>query len=354
MYAPAATVAGFPELLCREFSLRNPDGEVPRTWYLGGGTPTLLGAEGLTRMAELFAPFFPVVGLEEWTIEANPADCSSAVIDAALKVGVNRISVGVQSFDDRLLADMGRRHTASVSRDLLRRLQSAGLDNFGIDLITGFPGETDESWLYTLEQALECAPKHISVYALSVEPHTVLSYRIGKGLVATPDDDQVMNRLKIATIMLNEAGYRRYEISNYALPGYECRHNLAVWHGEDYLGLGPAAASRFGDRRWTNAPDLKKYGGALASGEIPPAQSDIRLTPEEDAVERTLFRFRLGEGLDLTAAAAAFPVLADRLRAWDKVLRKLSAHGITEPIPNGWRLTPRGFEVCDAVLAELS
>ena len=88
---------------------------------------------------------------------------------------------------------------------------------------------------------MECAPKHISVYALSVEPHTVLSYRIGKGLVATPDDDQVMNRLKIATIMLNEAGYRRYEISNYALPGYECRHNLAVWHGEDYLGLGPAA-----------------------------------------------------------------------------------------------------------------
>ena len=354
MPAPANSVAAFPALLCREFQARNPVAGIPRTWYLGGGTPTLLGAAGLTRLAELFSPFFSAAELEEWTIEANPADCPPEVVGAALKAGVNRISVGVQSFDDRILASMGRRHTASDARALLRRLPTDGFANFGIDLIAGFPGETDDSWRHTLECALECAPKHFSVYALSVEPRTVLAHRVGKGEVAAPDDNLLMDRLAAAASMLAKAGYRRYEISNYALPGYECRHNLAVWRGEDYLGLGPAAASRLGGSRQTNAPDLKRYGEALSCGENPPTQFAASLAPEEDAVERALFRLRLDEGLDLAAAVNDFPALAAKVREWDCILRKLSEHRITEPISGGWRLTSRGFEVCDAVLAELS
>jgi oxygen-independent coproporphyrinogen-3 oxidase len=187
-----------------------------------------------------------------------------------------------------------------------------GFDNTGIDLIAGLPGVSPDEWLQTLECAVSLGLKHLSVYALSLEPGTLLSQRASQGLTI-PDDDAQLAALEQAERVLSPAGFVRYELSNYALPGFECRHNLGVWRGNDYLGLGPAAASRIGYRRWTNTEDLADYIEALAENREPPRTRE-QLSAGDDAVER---------------------------------------RGIAERGGRRWRLTERGREVCDAAIREL-
>jgi len=322
-----------------------------KTVYIGGGTPALLGQDGLRRLAESLAERLPLDAVEEWTVELNPASVSPDLLATLRDLGVNRLSVGVQSFSNDTLARIGRRHSAQTAFRAIRLAQDAGFENIGIDLIAGLPGVTPEEWQETLEYALSLRLVHLSVYALSLEPGTVLSRQAVEGL-SIPDDEAQLAALTQAEGTLSQAGFVRYEISNYALPGYECRHNLGVWRGNDFLGLGPAAASRIGRMRWTNSEDLADYIEALAENRQPPRTCET-LDETDDAVERAVFALRLNEGIDPFELAARFSALADRAELWEERLEKLARLGVTERGGKRWRLTARGREVCDAAIREL-
>lgn len=326
--------------------------EAVRTVYMGGGTPALLGCDGLRRLTESLSAILPLDAVEEWTVELNPASVTSELLKTLLALGVNRISIGVQSFDDATLARIGRRHSAETALRAIHLAQDAGFENTGIDLIAGLPGVTTAEWLSTLQQATSLKLMHLSVYALSLEPGTVLSRQAAAGNLKIPDDEAQLAALTQAEAALTQVGFVRYEISNYALPGFECRHNLGVWRGNDFLGLGPAAASRIGYRRWTNEDDLADYIEALAEAREPP-RTDETLDATDDAMERTVFALRLNEGLDPFADARRFPALRDRAEIWEERLERLARQGITERGGRRWHLTARGREVCDAAIREL-
>jgi oxygen-independent coproporphyrinogen-3 oxidase len=327
-------------------------GKVPlRTLYMGGGTPAMLGNDGLKRLADALSKRLPFDTLEEWTVEVTPTSASVALFATLAAIGVNRISIGVQSFDDTILSRIGRRHDAQAAITAVKRAQDAGFVDTGIDLIAGLPGVTPTLWSETLERAISLSLTHLSVYALIVESGTPLARQVEDGLELPGDDDQLA-ALAQAETALGEAGFARYEISNYALPGFECRHNLAVWRGHDFLGLGPSAASRVGRMRWTNSEDLEEYIHAVKH-DVPPPADSTALDAVEDAEERVIFALRLSEGIDLAAEASRFPALAGKVGVWEQRLADLVVHGITERVGDRWRLTARGREVCDAVLREL-
>jgi oxygen-independent coproporphyrinogen-3 oxidase len=327
-------------------------GKVPlRTLYMGGGTPAMLGNDGLKRLADALSKRLPFDTLEEWTVEVTPTSASVALFATLATIGVNRISIGVQSFDDTILSRIGRRHDAQAAITAVKRAQDAGFVDTGIDLIAGLPGVTPTLWSETLERAISLSLTHLSVYALIVESGTPLARQVEDGLELPGDDDQLA-ALAQAETALGEAGFARYEISNYALPGFECRHNLAVWRGHDFLGLGPSAASRVGRMRWTNSEDLEEYIHAVKH-DVPPPADSTALDAVEDAEERVIFALRLSEGIDLAAEASRFPALAGKVGVWEQRLADLVVHGITERVGDRWRLTARGREVCDAVLREL-
>ena len=323
----------------------------PRTVYMGGGTPALLGEAGLSRLIERLSEHLSFASVEEWTVELNPASVNRSLLNALRKLGVNRLSIGVQSFNDATLARIGRRHDARAADQAVHLAQETGFENTGIDLIAGLPGVTPAIWQATLEHAVSLKLKHLSVYALSVEPGTVLARQKEEGLVL-PDDGDQLSALKHAEAVLGQAGFERYEISNYAQPGQECRHNLGIWRGNDYLGLGPAAASRLGDARWTNDPDVAGYMDSLAQKQLPPRTFET-LTPTDDALERVTFALRLAEGIDPSVVAQRFACLRDRAATWEERFERLMRHGITERGGRRWRLTAHGREICDAVIREL-
>ena len=295
------------------------------TIYFGGGSPALCD----------LSPLFDALRVQgngcEFTVELHPLDAQPQVLERLRAGGVNRISLGVQSLDDGALKAMGRLHTAAEAEAAFRAVRAAGFANAGIDLIAGWPGTTAESWRTTLARATAFGLDHCSVYTLIREPKTRLDLAVRRGQLVLPSDDAALAQIDAARAALAEAGLVRYEISNYARPGFECRHNLAVWRGEDYVGLGDGAHGRVGRVR-------------TASG----AESTV--TPEEDAVERALFSLRTREGLSLERVARRWPILAPHLPAWRETLEFFRRQGLVE---DAYRLTPRGAEVCDSILAEL-
>ena len=267
----------------------------------------------------------------EFTVELHPLDARPEVLEMLKKGGVNRVSMGVQSLDDDVLKAMGRLHTAAEAEAAFRAVRAAGFTNAGIDLIAGWPGTTPDSWRTTLARATALGLDHCSVYTLIREPKTRLDLALRRGELALPSDDAALAQIDAARTALAEAGLVRYEISNYARPGCECRHNLAVWRGEDYVGLGEGAHGRRGLVR-------------TASG------VETTVTPEEDAVERALFSLRTREGLSLDRVARLWPILAPRLPDWRAKLEFFKRQGLLQ---DAYRLTSRGAEVCDSILADL-
>lgn len=350
-------VARYLDAVSKEFRLVReafPETSVaPETWYIGGGTPSLLGSAGFAALAARFRDGFPLDALREWSVELNPGSVDLPLLETLRRAGVTRLSFGVQSFHDRTLRRIGRCHTVETACSALAAASRIGFKDIGIDLIAGLPDETEADWRISLETACRFGLKHLSVYALTLEPHTRFAHERECGILPPPDDDLMLGRLQMAEDLLGEHGFERYEISNYAQPGYACRHNLAVWRGEDYLGLGPSAASRVGNRRWTRLADVEGYQRALEADWLPPDSTSECLSPREDRVERVLFRLRLAEGLPLGRLREQYPEEAGLFAQWDETLAGLARHGIAAPIPGGWRLTARGREVCDAVLGEL-
>ena len=260
----------------------------PKTIFIGGGTPSLLPAPLLR---QLFAGLPRDPELIEWTVECNPATVTPEKMAAFQEAGVNRISLGVQSLDDALLQTLGRIHTAATAVATYRDLRAAGFDNLNLDLMFGLPGQTLEQWRTTLEQAIELQPDHFSTYCLSFEEDTEFWKLFQAGqLRHNSEQELAMYELTIDT--LAAAGYRQYEISNFAKPGRECQHNIAIWEGRDYLGVGPSACSTVGNRRWQNISDIDRY----ATGPNAPAFEE-QLTPVLRAAERAAFGMRMTAGV---------------------------------------------------------
>ena len=350
----AAGAARYLDALAREIDLvLGRRRSAPRTLYIGGGTPSILSTPQLAGLLRTLRERIDPGALQEWTIEANPGTLPPDKVACLLDAGVNRVSLGVQAFDDRVLAAMGRRHAAADVERTVRDLRQAGLTNIGMDLICGLPGVSDASWARTLAETVELDPAHVSVYALSVEPRTPLHRRVAAGRVQPCDETAVLRRLDAAERCLGDARFVRYEISNYARPGRRCRHHVSFWRGGDYRGFGPAAATRAGRLRLVNRPCLRGYLAALSAGRAPPAGRE-RLSAGSDAAERFVFAFRLLEGVNLDAFIRRFGAAAlDRAGEWRGTLNRLEGLGLVTRRGPRWALTAPGRDLADSVARDL-
>ena len=298
----------YPGLVEREMDLllRAYPGEakVPAdTVYFGGGTPTVLGPDRLNRLLAAIRSRFPVAEGAEITTEANPGTVTGADFAQLREGGFTRVSLGVQSFRPKTLAALGRIHSVEDVRAAYRDARRARFSSVGIDLIFGNPGQSEAEWQEDLDSAVTFLPDHVSAYALTPEPGTPIHAAIGGGGIALPDDDTVARMYTAARETLIAAGYRHYEISNFARPGKECRHNLKYWRLEGYIGLGasahgllfPGESAPFG-LRTANPPSLPDYARALSGGRLPwgPIQT---CGPEDAWKESLIFGLRMSEGV---------------------------------------------------------
>ncbi len=347
----AALARRWLSALRSEYALFKTGCKAPRfrTVYIGGGTPTMLEPSQLEELVTWVRSLLPAGGVEEWSVEANPGSVTLEKLRVLRRAGVNRLSIGAQAFDKARLKILGRRHEPADIADAVAAARAAGFANVGLDLIAGGPACGARSWRRTLDAAMELKPEHVSVYALTVEEGTALA-RAVKRRVTRVSEAAVTARLHEAQKALETAGFERYEISNYARPGFACRHNLACWRGERYLGLGPAAASHVGLERWTNAPDLSDYFRLLEKGRESRRERET-LTPGTKAVERLVFGLRMAEGVNLDEALEEG---GRELRAsWERQLGELTRKGLVTRDNARWKLTRKGMDFADAVAVEL-
>jgi oxygen-independent coproporphyrinogen-3 oxidase len=308
--ASSDVTSGFLELLAREMDLfrrRFPeDAQEPAdTVYFGGGTPTVLPPEVLCRLLAATRDRFPIEPGAEVTVEANPGTVTAESLRVLATGGFTRISIGVQSFNLSTLRTLGRIHGVKEVDRTFRYARSAGFTSLGIDLIFGIPGQTAEDWEADLDRAIALLPTHVSAYALAPEPGTPLHAAIGRGQAAIPPDEEVARMYEAARKFLSGAGLRQYEISNFARPGSESRHNRKYWRREGYLGMGPSAHGLifppgtvpFG-LRTANPPSLAVYSSRIREGHLPWIEERACL-PEDAWKESLIFGLRMTEGVDL-------------------------------------------------------
>jgi oxygen-independent coproporphyrinogen-3 oxidase len=287
----------FCEMLLRELAGYNRHARrlVPSTIYFGGGTPTALNITQLEVLLRGFREKLELSQLVEWTIEANPGSVSARKAAVLKRFGVNRISLGVQSWDDELLKLLGREHNAEQAAESLRILRDGGFTNINVDLMFGLPGQTVDQWRATLAKTIALQPEHVSTYCLTYEEDTEFFLRHTRGEFRQ-DADADAELFEMTMTILENAGYRHYEISNYARPGFESLHNRAYWLGKDYFGIGPSAVSTIGMQRWQNVCDYRAYIERVFSGKSPNGTIE-NLTDEMKRTERIALGLRTRDGI---------------------------------------------------------
>ena len=387
-----------------------PAGTSVDTVFFGGGTPSVLNVSQIQRIMEALHSFFLIEKDAEISMEMNPGTVDGEKLHFLKNAGINRLSLGVQSMHDRELAILGRIHTADQARLTYEQARKAGFDNINIDLMSALPGQSFESWADTLEQAVRWAPDHISAYSLIIEEGTPFASMYEQGsLPALPDEDTDREMYHYTGSFLAEHGYRRYEISNYAVSGRECRHNSGYWTGHPYLGLGIGAASCVNGTRFSNCADLGEYldvlvrekegtGGMKKADETDRAdkraktdgtaqkgrteqgadaeclnkrelfsdkqrrnridtgitaliRTDIHSLSAEEQMEEFMFLgLRMTEGVRDAVFMKRFGKRIDQV--YGQTLEKHISQGVLERTPGGYRLTARGVDVSNYVLAD--
>ncbi len=325
--------------LAREMGLYRDFAPRFDTLYLGGGTPSMLTAPQLTALLGGVFEHFKFIQEPEITLEANPDDLTPQVLRHYREVGINRLSLGVQSLRDRELAFLGRRHDASQALQALAWARAAGFANLGIDLIYGLPGQTLEEWRKTLKTALSFWPEHLSCYQLTVAEGTPLARRQAEGQFQTLSEETEREFFLFTSKFLEDQGYLHYEISNFARgPENRSRHNCKYWNHTSYLGLGPAAHSYLDGRRWWNHRSLPAYCQALSVGQAPVAGWEL-LTPEQLRLEAIFLGMRTRSGVDLE--------LVQHGQGREAVLREILEAGLSEVRENRLIPTREGLVVAD-------
>ncbi len=264
--------------------------------YFGGGTPTSLTTTQLERVLRAIRAEFDVGDLREWTIEANPGSVSARKAETLHQLGVNRVSLGVQSWDDTLLRVLGREHDAAQARESFAVLRAAGFENLSIDLMFALPNQTQAQWQDSLSQTIALAPEHISTYCLTYEEDTEFLARFKRGEFRSDENDEA-DFFNIATEMLERAGYEQYETSNFAKPGHRSLHNQGYWAGQDYIALGPGAFSTRGMTRWQSVPDHREYARRIFASESAVASVE-ELTASAKRTERIALALRTSDGIE--------------------------------------------------------
>ncbi|HVF09055.1 MAG TPA: radical SAM family heme chaperone HemW [Actinomycetota bacterium] len=267
--------------------------------FLGGGTPTTMTAGELGVLLAALRSSFDLASDAEITVEANPDTIEEAQLAALRDAGYTRLSMGAQSFDPAVLRALERVHAPGSARRAWFAVRAAGYSNVNLDLLYGAHGETLESWERTLAETIAMTPEHVSAYALTIEPATALGRAVARGDLPAPDPDLQADMFLLACSMLGDAGYGHYEISNWAKPGYECRHNMGYWRRQPYLGLGAGAHSYRDDRRWWNVRPPEEYLEMVERGELPLGGSET-LEPNDVFLEEVFLRLRLLEGIPVS------------------------------------------------------
>jgi oxygen-independent coproporphyrinogen-3 oxidase len=329
--------------------LRAAQPEPIETIFVGGGTPTTLTPAQLERVLTACRAFAGPDGLREFTVEANPATVTPEKAAALRANGVDRVSLGAQSFDPRELTVLDRDHDPDDVPRTIATLQAAGLSRFSLDLIFGVPGQSLTAWERNLDRALALGPEHLSCYALTYEPNTRLHAQRTAGKV-TPVENDVEADMYEATIQqLSAAGFQHYEISNFARPGRTCAHNLVYWHNEGYLGAGPSAAGYVDNVRYRNVAHLQRYMQSITDGARPWAESE-QPSVREQMRDTVMLGLRLLEGLDRAAFSRRFGVeFAD---VFAEPLKTNGEQGLLAISSQRVRLTHAGLMVADRVIAD--
>jgi oxygen-independent coproporphyrinogen-3 oxidase len=320
------------------------------TLHLGGGTPSLLPPALLERLVRALRANFAFAPGLEFGVEANPESVADwTVMETLRRLGVTRLSLGVQSFDDNDLTRLGRPHTAEQAEAAVRLAQGVGFPVVSLDLMWGLPGQRLHHWLANLKKAARLGPQHISCYGLTLEPGTPLERQANETDLGLPDEGEQQRMYLQGGEFLESEGYLQYEISNFARMGLECRHNMGYWEGRPYLGLGPAAVSTLGARRWKNPEDLDAYAQAVQAATL---GTDAEALDEQTRLrEMVMLRLRTTRGLDLAAyRKAAGRDLAAENQA---MLRALRQRDLIRLAGGHLRLTRPGMLVSDAIIANL-
>ena len=342
----------YVEALIAEARLRKAElnGEPVKTLYMGGGTPSQLPLPLLARLIDGLKATLDLNAVQEFTLEANPDDVTPEWSAAVRALGVNRVSMGVQSFQDAVLRLVGRRHTARQAIDAVASLRHAGIDNISIDLIYGLPGQTLETWAESVRQAVDLRPQHISAYGLTYEPGTRLWQQRECGEVVEASEDQYLDMYRVLVGLLQVAGYEHYEISNFALPGYRSRHNSSYWNETPYLGLGAAAHSYDGTMRRSNPADLCGYIRRITSGQPACQVEDLAWWERYD--ERVMLGLRTADGVDAHRLRSDF---GDK--AWahfvSEARRHIDAGNMICTDDGRYILTSEGIVLSDSVMRDL-
>lgn len=320
-----------------------------KSLYIGGGTPTCLPAEYLIEIINGLRGIFPVRKDGEITVEANPLTIDQEYLYGLREAGVNRLSIGAQSFDQKLLKEMGRIHGRADIIKAVLDAREAGFTNINLDLIYGLPEQTENQWMDTLTAAAALPVTHLSVYGLKLSEDSFWGKRCAKGYLILPDEDASAEMQELAMDYLREQGYDHYEIANFALPGYFSVHNRVYWNNENYLGLGVAASSHWGNIRQTNLTTLPSYLEELKRGRFPTA--DWEAVDKETEMGETIFLgLRLLSGLDIGSFEQRFRV--DFENKYRKQIEKLMRLGLVEYTKDMIKLTRKGIFLANEVFIE--
>jgi len=332
--------------LCKELEMRKEYIGKLCGIYIGGGTPSILKEKDIATIMDKIRSTCHISAAAEITSEANPGTLTESGIKGMLNAGINRISIGVQSLRDKELSLLGRMHDAAEAIAAVTTARKSGFGNISLDLIYGIPGQDLVSWKRTLEKIVSLHSEHISAYELTPEKNTVLYEQLEKGRLHLPDEDEVAEMYYTAIDILTEAGYKHYEISNFALPNLQCRHNLNYWDRGEYLGIGAGAHSFLNGRRISNICDVRQYIHDVELGTSPIAEETLLTRREE--IEETLFLgLRKTDGFDIELIPAN---ITEHLK---EALDDLAHQGLLDLSGGHIKLTRKGLIICNSVIVRL-
>lgn len=341
-----ALAMGYIDAMIKELELRRNSAGVLKTLYIGGGTPTTIPTLALIRLLKTIRDMFGTTPDAEITMEANPGTVTREMLRALSESGINRLSMGIQSFNDEELRLLGRIHDLSEALKSIAAARYAGFTKLSIDLIYGIPGQTLHSWAQTVSTAVEISPEHISAYELTPEKDTPLHELISAGKLGKPDEETILRMYSHAMDRFGEAGYDHYEISNFAKPGFQCRHNLNYWNRGQYLGIGAGAHSFVGNKRIRNTSDILKYIALVSQGSLP--EEELLEISRTDAVKESIFLgLRKREGLDIGEFREDLDT--DLLKISDRLINE----GLLTSDGTHLALTREGIVISNTVITEL-